>query len=73
MDPMNLYLQLPAMHPDQIPAGADRTMMTTRPDQVWFVVVAITCTVVPAIFLSLRVYTRLTISGGFELADCECC
>jgi hypothetical protein len=72
MDPVEFYLQLPAMHPDQIPAGADRTMTTTRPDQMWFVVVAITCTVVPAIFLSLRVYTRLAIIGSLELADCEC-
>jgi hypothetical protein len=71
MNPMDFYLQLPAMHPDQIPAGADTTMMT-KPDQVWFVVVAITCTVTPAIFLSLRVYTRLAIVGSFELADCEC-
>jgi hypothetical protein len=47
-------------------------MTTTRPDQMWFVVVAITCTVVPAIFLSLRVYTRLAIIGSLELADCEC-
>lgn len=59
------------MGPDQIPAGADRTMTTIGPDQVWFLVVAITCIAVPALFLSLRVYTRLAIVGSFELADCK--
>jgi hypothetical protein len=71
MDRIDFYLQLPAMAPAKVPAGADRTMTTTGPEQVWFLVVAITCTAVPALFLSLRVYTRLAIVGSFELADCK--
>jgi hypothetical protein len=47
------------------------TMTTDGPDQVWFLVVAITCIAVPALFLSLRVYTRLAIVRSFEMADCE--
>jgi hypothetical protein len=71
MDSTEFYLQLPAMGPDQMPAGADRTMTIIGPDQVWFLVVAITCIVVPALFLLLRVYTRLAIVGSLELADCK--
>jgi hypothetical protein len=71
IDPMAFYLSLPAMSPTQAPKGMDMTMTTTGPDQVWFLVVAITCIVVPALFLSLRVYTRLAIVGSFEMADCE--
>jgi hypothetical protein len=70
-DPMAYYLQLPAMSPTQAPKGANMTMTTTGPDQVWFLVVAITCIIVPALFLSLRVYTRLAIVGSFEMADCK--
>jgi hypothetical protein len=71
MDPTTFYLQLPAMSPTRAPKEADITMTTTGPDQVWFLVVAITCIVVPALFLSLRVYTRLAIVGSFEMADCK--
>jgi hypothetical protein len=71
MDPLVFYLQLPAMSPTQAPKGADLAMTTTGPDQVWFLVVAITCIVVPALFLALRVYTRLAIVGSFQMADCE--
>jgi hypothetical protein len=71
VDPIAFYLQLPAMSPAQAPAGSDMTMTVNGPDQVWFVVVAVTCTAVPAMFLSLRVYTRLAIFRGFELADCK--
>jgi len=71
VDPMSYYLQLPAMSPDQAYEGADMTMTTSGPDQVWFLVVAIVCITVPTFFLSLRVYTRVTIVGGFELADCK--
>jgi hypothetical protein len=71
MDAMEFYLQLPAMSPLHAPKGADMTMTINGPDQVWFLVVAITCIVVPAFFLSLRVYTRLAIVGTFELADCK--
>jgi hypothetical protein len=71
VDPIAFYLQLPAMSPAQAPAGSDMTMTVNGPDQVWFVVVAVTCTAVPAMFLSLRVYTRLAIFRSFELADCK--
>jgi hypothetical protein len=71
MSRIEFYLQLPAMASDKVPAGADRTMMTNAPEQVWFLVVAVTCTAIPALFLSLRVYTRLAIVGSFELADCK--
>lgn len=47
------------------------TMTTNGPDQVWYLVVAITCTVVPAMFLGLRIYTRLAIVRNLELADCK--
>ncbi|KAH6068337.1 hypothetical protein HBI67_104940 [Parastagonospora nodorum] len=69
VDPMSYYLQLPAMSPAQAHEGADMTMTTNGPDQVWFVVVAILCITIPALFLSLRVYTRVAIVAGFELAD----
>jgi hypothetical protein len=46
-------------------------MTTHGPDQKWFLVVAITCTAVPALFLMLRVYTRLAIVRSLEIADCE--
>jgi hypothetical protein len=71
VDPMEFYLQIPAMAPTQAHAGADMTMTTNGPDQVWYLVVAITCTVVPAIFLGLRIYTRLAIERRLELADCK--
>jgi hypothetical protein len=71
VDPTDFYLQLPAMSPDHAPPGTNMTMTTDGPDQVWFLVVAITCIAVPALFLSLRVYTRLAIVRSFEMADCE--
>lgn len=71
MDPRDFYLQLPALGPAQIPYGADTTMTTTGPDQVWYLVVAVTCIAVPAFFLMIRVYTRLTIFKSFEIADCK--
>lgn len=71
VDPMEFYLQLPAMAPTQAPPGADMTMTTDGPDQVWYLVVAITCTVVPALFLMLRIYTRVAIVRSLELADCK--
>lgn len=71
LDPMEFYLQLPAMSPKEAPPGADMTMTTDGPDQVWYLVVAITCTVVPAMFLGLRMYTRLAIVRSLELADCK--
>lgn len=71
VDPMEFYLQLPAMNPKHAPKGADMTMTTDGPDQVWFLVVAVTCIAVPALFLSLRVYTRLAIFRSLEVADCK--
>jgi hypothetical protein len=72
MDPTEFYLQLPAMGPDQVPPGADTTMTTNGPDQVWFLVVAVTCTAIPALFLAMRLYTRLAIVRSLEMADCMC-
>jgi hypothetical protein len=71
VDPMEFYLQLPALNPKHAPKGADMTMTTDGPDQVWFLVVAVTCIAVPALFLSLRVYTRLAIFRSLEAADCK--
>jgi hypothetical protein len=71
VDPTSYYLQLPAMLPEHAPKGADMTMTTTGPDQMWFLVVAVICITIPTFFLSIRVYTRVTIMGGFELADCK--
>lgn len=71
MDPIEFYLQLPAMGREQIPPGSDTTMTTNGPDQVYFLIVAATCTVVPALFLAMRVYTRLVIFKSLEIADCE--
>ena len=72
VDPIEFYLQLPAMAPNQIPLGADSTMTTNGPDQVWFLVVAITCIAIPALFLTMRVYTRLAVVRSLEMADCRC-
>jgi hypothetical protein len=71
VDLMDFYLRLPAMSPSRIPVGADMTMTTDGPDQMWFLVVAITCIAVPALFLSLRVYTRLAIVRSLEVSDCK--
>lgn len=59
------------MGPDQVPKGADTTMTTDGPDQVWFLIVTILCIVIPGLFLMLRVYTRLAIMQCLEPADCQ--
>ncbi|OAL47158.1 hypothetical protein IQ07DRAFT_634150 [Pyrenochaeta sp. DS3sAY3a] len=69
MDPREFYLQLPALGPAQIPPGADTTMTTSGPDQIWYLVVAVTCIAVPAFFLMIRIYTRLAIFKSLELVD----
>lgn len=71
VDAREFLLSLPAMGPDHIPRGADTTMTTDGPDQVWFLVVAIICVAIPGLFLILRVYTRLAIMGCLESADCK--
>ncbi|KAF2035618.1 hypothetical protein EK21DRAFT_41916, partial [Setomelanomma holmii] len=53
------------------PPGADTTMTTHGPDQVWYVVVAVTCIAIPALFLTMRIYTRLAIVRSLEMADCN--
>lgn len=54
----------------QPPKGADTTMTLDSPDQVWFLVVAITCIAIPGLFLLVRVYTKLAVVRMFEIADC---
>lgn len=71
MDQMQFFLSLPAMGPDRIPPGADTTMTTNGPDQVWFTVTAATCVTTTALFLILRLYTRLVIVRSLEVADCK--
>ena len=71
INPTDFYLQLPAMGPAQIPPGSDTRMTTSGPDQVWYLVVAVTCIAIPAFFLMLRVYTRVAIFKSLELVDCE--
>lgn len=71
VDARQFLLSLPALSADQIPRGADSTMTTDGPDQVWFLVVAIICIAIPGLFLILRVYTRLAIMRCLEPADCE--
>lgn len=71
MNPTDFYLQLPALGPAQVPPGADTTMTLTGPDQVWFLVVAVTCTAIPAFFLMMRLYTRIAIFKSLELTDCK--
>jgi hypothetical protein len=71
MNPRQFLISLPAMNTDQIPKGADTTMTTDGPDQVWFLVVAIICIAVPGLFLILRVYTRMAIMQCLEPADCK--
>jgi hypothetical protein len=72
VDPRQFILSLPALSPDQIPKGADTTMTTDGPDQVWFLVVAILAIAIPGLCLILRVYTRLAIMRSLEPADCTC-
>ncbi|CAO2658585.1 Nn.00g063080.m01.CDS01 [Neocucurbitaria sp. VM-36] len=69
MNPVDFYLQLPAMGPAQIPPGSDTRMTTSGPDQVWYQVVAVMCITIPAFFLMLRVYTRVVIFKSLELVD----
>lgn len=69
-DPTEYYLTLPAMGPSRIPEGADTTLTINGPDQMWFTVTAVLCTAVPALFLMLRVYTRLAIVRSLEVTDC---
>lgn len=71
IDPREFYLQLPALGPAQIPPGADTTMTTSGPDQIWYLVVAVTCIALPALFLMIRLYTRLAIFKSLELVDCK--
>ena len=71
MDQRQFLLSLPAMDSDQIPPGENRTMTPHGPDQVWFLVTAVTCVVVPGLFLILRLYTKLAIVRSLELADCK--
>ncbi|KAF2872301.1 hypothetical protein BDV95DRAFT_569447 [Massariosphaeria phaeospora] len=69
IDPYKYMLDLPALSPSSIPPGADRTMTLDGPDQVWYLVVAITCIAIPGLFLMVRVYTKFAVVRGFELAD----
>jgi hypothetical protein len=69
VDPMEMLLNMPALQP--APPGADTTMTTDGPDQVWYLVVAITCIAVPGLFLLIRIYTKLVIVRSLELADCN--
>jgi hypothetical protein len=65
---LEFMLRLPAL---AAPPGADTTMTMSGPDQIWFLVVAITCIAIPGIFLILRIYTKLSIVRSFEPADCK--
>lgn len=69
VDPMEFLLDMPALQ--NPPPGADLTMTTDGPDQVWYLVVAITCIAVPGLFLMIRMYTKLVIVRSLELADCK--
>jgi hypothetical protein len=60
-----------AMRGAAIPKGADMTMTTDGPDQIWFLVVAITCIATSGLFLMVRIYTKLAVVRSFEPADCE--
>lgn len=71
MDPMEFLLGMPALQP--APPGADLTMTTDGPDQVWYLVVAITCIAIPGLFLLIRMYTKLAIVRMLEPADCKYC
>lgn len=71
IDPLAYLLSMPALSPDQIPPGADRTMTLDGPDQIWYLVVAITCIAIPGLFLLVRLYTKLAIVRSLEIADCK--
>lgn len=71
IDERTFALSLPAMSGDPVPKTADRTMTTDGPDQVWFLVVAITCIAVAGLFLIIRVYTKLAVVRSLEIADCR--
>lgn len=65
---LELLLRAPAL---KAPAGSDKTMTTSGPDQVWYLVVAILCIAVPGIFLAIRIYTKISIVRKIEPADCK--
>ncbi|KAF2642326.1 hypothetical protein P280DRAFT_263164 [Massarina eburnea CBS 473.64] len=69
MDDRSWALLAPAMTPTQAPVGSDMTMTVDGPDQVWYLVVAITCIAMSGLFLIVRVYTKLAVVRSFELAD----
>jgi hypothetical protein len=54
-----------------LPDGADPTFTLDGPDQIWYLIVAITSIAIPGIFLMVRIYTKLSVVRRFELADCE--
>ncbi|KAF2833910.1 hypothetical protein CC86DRAFT_16591 [Ophiobolus disseminans] len=66
VDPLDYMLQLPVWPP---PPGADTIMTTNGPYQVWYVVTAVLCIILPSCFLGLLVYTRLAIAAFLEAAD----
>jgi hypothetical protein len=69
--PAQIMAQMLAARALKPPRGADTTMTLDSPDQVWFLVVAITCIAIPGLFLIVRIYTKLAIVRMFEIADCK--
>ena len=53
------------------PPGADMTQTLDGPDQIWFLVVAITCIAIPGLFLMVRIYTKFFVVRMLEVADCK--
>jgi hypothetical protein len=68
--PAQIMAQMLAARALKPPPGADTTMTLDSPEQVWFLIVAITCIAIPGLFLIVRIYTKLAVVRRFEIADC---
>ena len=61
--------QLPAM---QAPPGVKPHLTTTSPDQKWYFICVPLFSIIPGMFIILRLYTKLKIVKKLDCADCEC-
>lgn len=58
----------PALPP---PPGVIAHFSRTSPDQKWFYICVPLFTIIPGIFILLRLYTKLKIVRKLDLSDCE--
>jgi len=62
--------QLPAM---RAPPGVAVHLTTSSPEQKWYFICVPLFSIIPGIFIILRVYTKLKIVKKLDCADCKFC